>query len=117
MQLFLCSLSTISLWVNNVGFVEAKRGFKDFDFNSMCLLMGFIFFPPVLLFLLFLGFFFGFYLLMLRVMGKLQGGSREEDGSFENPFHMVSFGFLCSLGLAKGSCVYCGGKFLSRFLQ
>ena len=54
---------------------------------------------------------------MLRVMGKLQGGSREEDGSFENPFHMVSFGFLCSLGLAKGSCVYCGGKFLSRFLQ
>ena len=55
--------------------------------------------------------------LMLRVMGKLQGGSRDKDGFFENRFYMVSFGFLCSLGLAKGSCVYCGGKFLSRFLQ
>ena len=74
MQLFLCSLSTISLWVNNVGFVEAKRGFKDFGFNSMCLLMGLIFFPPVLLFLLFLGFFFcGFYLSHVEGDGEIAG--------------------------------------------
>lgn len=51
---------------------------------------------------------------MLRVMGKLQGGSRDKDGFFENRFYMVSFGFLCSLGLDKGSCVYCGGKILSH---